>query len=88
MVFFDDPVPLASHELHAAQLALAMRERSGRLRRSGRSAGMTSHSELVSPPVTRQRGASASEGRYDYDVDVLSDGQQPRLAFGTMYEGG
>jgi class 3 adenylate cyclase/putative methionine-R-sulfoxide reductase with GAF domain len=68
MVFFNDPVPLQGHELHAAKLALAMRERVGELaaawRRRGHELGLgagiaTGHATL---------GQIGFEGRYDYGV--------------------
>jgi adenylate cyclase len=68
MVFFNDPVPLPDHELHAAQLAVAMRERVGTLadgwRRRGYELGLgagiaTGHATL---------GQIGFEGRYDYGV--------------------
>jgi adenylate cyclase len=68
MVFFNDPVPLPDHELHAAQLAVAMRERVGALaegwRRHGYELGLgagiaTGHATL---------GQIGFEGRYDYGV--------------------
>src|SRR5262249_18087667 len=66
MVFFNDPVPLPDHELHAAKLAVAMRERVGKLsdawRRRGYELGLgagiaTGHATL---------GQIGFEGRYDY----------------------
>jgi class 3 adenylate cyclase len=68
MVFFNDPVPLPDHELHAAKLAVAMRERVGKLadswRRRGYELGLgagiaTGHATL---------GRIGFEGRYDYGV--------------------
>lgn len=68
MVFFNDPVPLPDHELHAAKLAVAMRERVGKLanawRRRGYELGLgagiaTGHATL---------GQIGFEGRYDYGV--------------------
>jgi len=68
MVFFNDPVPLVDHELHAAKLAVAMRERVGKLsdawRRRGYELGLgagiaTGHATL---------GQIGFEGRYDYGV--------------------
>jgi hypothetical protein len=55
MVFFKDPVPLASYGLHAAQLAPAMRERFAALAALWQRRGYElALGELVSPPVTRQ----------------------------------
>jgi class 3 adenylate cyclase len=68
MVFFNDPVALPDHELHAAKLAVAMRERVGGLaaawRRRGYELGLgagiaTGHATL---------GQIGFEGRYDYGV--------------------
>jgi adenylate cyclase len=68
MVFFNDPVPLPDHELHAAKLAVAMRERVGKLaggwRKRGHELGLgagiaTGHATL---------GQIGFEGRYDYGV--------------------
>ncbi len=68
MVFFNDPVPLPDHELHAAKLAVAMRERVGELadgwRKRGHELGLgagiaTGHATL---------GQIGFEGRYDYGV--------------------
>ena len=41
MVFFNDPVPLSEHELQAAKLAIAMRDRIGELASVGASAAMS-----------------------------------------------
>jgi class 3 adenylate cyclase len=66
MVFFNDPVPVAEHELQAAKLALAMRERIGELADGwgkrgyelGLGAGIAvGHATL---------GRIGFEGRYDY----------------------
>jgi adenylate cyclase len=66
MVFFNDPVPIAEHELQAARLALAMRHRVGELSESwskrgyelGFGAGIAlGHATL---------GRIGFEGRYDY----------------------
>ena len=68
MVFFNDPVPLRNHELHAAKLAVAMRERVGELadgwQKRGHELGLgagiaTGHATL---------GQIGFEGRYDYGV--------------------
>jgi class 3 adenylate cyclase len=68
MVFFNDPVPLPDHELHATKLAVAMRERVGELadgwRKRGHELGLgagiaTGHATL---------GQIGFEGRYDYGV--------------------
>jgi class 3 adenylate cyclase len=66
MVFFNDPVPVAAHELQAAKLALSMRERIGELADGwgkrgyelGLGAGIAvGHATL---------GRIGFEGRYDY----------------------
>jgi class 3 adenylate cyclase len=66
MVFFNDPVPLPDHELHAAKLAVTMRERIGERaaawRKRGHALGLgagiaAGHATL---------GRIGSEGRYDY----------------------
>jgi adenylate cyclase len=66
MVFFNDPVPLPEHELQAARLAIAMRERVGELasdwRKRGYALGLgggiaVGHATL---------GRIGFEGRYDY----------------------
>ena len=54
MVFFNDPIPLAEHELHAARLAVAMRERFTELaatwRKRGTNSGLGPASRLATPP--------------------------------------
>jgi class 3 adenylate cyclase len=66
MVFFNDPVPLPDHELHAAKLAIAMRDRiselAGAWRKRGHELGLgagvaAGHATL---------GQIGFEGRYDY----------------------
>jgi adenylate cyclase len=66
MVFFNDPVPVPEHELHAARLALAVRERVGELAdgwsKRGYELGLgggiaVGHATL---------GRIGFEGRYDY----------------------
>jgi class 3 adenylate cyclase len=68
MVFFNDPAPLPDHELHAAKLAVGMRERVGELaaawRKRGHELGLgagiaAGHATL---------GQIGFEGRYDYGV--------------------
>ena len=68
MVFFNDPVPLEDHELHAARLALALRDRiaahaqewAKRGHRLGLGAGIASGYATL--------GRIGFEGRYDYAV--------------------
>jgi adenylate cyclase len=68
MVFFNDPVPLPDHELHAAKLALAMRERIGELaagwRRRGHELGLGAGISAGYATL----GQIGFEGRYDYGV--------------------
>lgn len=68
MVFFNDPVPLPDHELHAAKLALAMRERIGEVaagwRRRGHELGVGAG--ISSGYATL--GQIGFEGRHDYGV--------------------
>jgi class 3 adenylate cyclase/putative methionine-R-sulfoxide reductase with GAF domain len=68
MVFFNDPAPLPDHELHAAKLAVGMRERVEELaaawRKRGHELGLgagiaAGHATL---------GQIGFEGRYDYGV--------------------
>ncbi len=66
MVFFNDPVPVAEHELQAAKLALAMRERIGELaggwRKRGYDLGLGAGIALGHATL----GRIGFEGRYDY----------------------
>lgn len=68
MVFFNDPVPLPDHELEAAKLALAMRERIGELaagwRRRGHELGLGAGISAGYATL----GQIGFEGRYDYGV--------------------
>jgi class 3 adenylate cyclase len=68
MVFFNDPVPLTEHELQAARLALAMRERIGELavnwRKRGYDLGLGAGIAVGHATL----GRIGFEGRYDYGV--------------------
>ena len=67
MVFFNDPLPCDDGPLRAVRMAVAMRERVGRLaedwRRMGYDLGFGGR---ASPRATRPSGAIGFEGRYDY----------------------
>ena len=66
MVFFNDPVPLADHELQAARLAIAMRDRLGELaggwRKRGYELGLGAGIAVGHATL----GRIGFEGRYDY----------------------
>jgi class 3 adenylate cyclase len=66
MVFFNDPVPVADHELQAARLAIAMRERMGELavdwRKRGYELGLGTGIAVGHATL----GRIGFEGRYDY----------------------
>jgi adenylate cyclase len=66
MVFFNDPVPVAEHELQAAKLALSMRERIGELAegwgKRGYELGLGAGIALGHATL----GRIGFEGRYDY----------------------
>lgn len=66
MVFFNDPVPLADHELQAARLAIAMRDRVGELsggwRKRGYELGLGAGIAVGHATI----GRIGFEGRYDY----------------------
>jgi class 3 adenylate cyclase len=66
MVFFNDPVAVADHELQAARLAIAMRERIGELavgwRRRGYELGLGAGIAVGHATL----GRIGFEGRYDY----------------------
>ena len=68
MVFFNDPVPLPDHELQAARLAVAMRERIGELTRGWRKRGyeLGLGSGIAVGHATL--GRIGFDGRYDYGV--------------------
>jgi class 3 adenylate cyclase len=66
MVFFNDPVPVAEHELQAARLAVAMRERIGELaggwRKRGYELGLGAGIAVGHATL----GRIGFKGRYDY----------------------
>jgi class 3 adenylate cyclase len=66
MVFFNDPVPMQEHELQAARLAVAMRERVGELadgwRKRGYELGLGAGLAVGHATL----GRIGFEGRYDY----------------------
>jgi class 3 adenylate cyclase len=66
MVFFNDPVPVADHELQGARLAIAMRERIGELaldwRKRGYELGLGAGIAVGHATL----GRIGFEGRYDY----------------------
>jgi adenylate cyclase len=66
MVFFNDPVPVAEHELQAARLALSMRDRIGELSEgwSKRGYELALGSGIAVGHATL--GRIGFEGRYDY----------------------
>jgi adenylate cyclase len=66
MVFFNDPVPLPEHELHAARLALAMRERVGGLADGWRMRGYVLGLGAGIAVGHATLGRIGFEGRYDY----------------------
>jgi class 3 adenylate cyclase len=66
MVFFNDPIPVDEHELEAAKLAVAMRERlgelAGRWRKRGYDLGLGAGIAVGHATL----GRIGFEGRYDY----------------------
>lgn len=66
MVFFNDPVPLEDHELHAARLAIAMRDRVGELAVSWRKRGYDLGLGTGIAVGHATLGRVGFEGRYDY----------------------
>jgi len=66
MVFFNDPVPVLDHELQAARLALAMRERIGELARDWRKRGYELGLGAGVAVGHATLGRIGFEGRYDY----------------------
>jgi adenylate cyclase len=66
MVFFNDPVRLADHELHAARLAVAMRERFGELAAAWRKRGYELALGAGIAVGHATLGRIGFEGRYDY----------------------
>jgi class 3 adenylate cyclase len=66
MVFFNDPMPVPEHELRAASLALAMRERIGELARDWRKRGYELGLGAGIAVGHATLGRIGFEGRYDY----------------------
>jgi adenylate cyclase len=66
MVFFNDPVPLPEHELHAAKLAVAMGERVGTLAAAWRKRGYELGLGAGIAAGHATLGQIGFEGRYDY----------------------
>jgi class 3 adenylate cyclase len=66
MVFFNDPVPVPEHELQAARLACAMRERIGELGRDWRKRGYELGLGAGIAVGHATLGRIGFEGRYDY----------------------
>ena len=66
MVFFNDPVPVADHELRAAQLAIAMRDRVGELAAGWRKRGYELGLGAGIAVGHATLGRIGFEGRYDY----------------------
>lgn len=66
MVFFNDPAPLADHELEAARLAVAMRDRIGELSAGWRKRGYDLALGAGIAVGHATLGRIGFEGRYDY----------------------
>ncbi|MDQ3777495.1 MAG: GAF domain-containing protein [Actinomycetota bacterium] len=66
MVFFNDPVPLPDHELQAARLAVAMRDRIGELAAEWRKRGYELGLGTGITVGHATLGRIGFEGRYDY----------------------
>jgi adenylate cyclase len=66
MVFFNDPAPVSDHELQAARLAVAMRERIGELARDWRKRGYELGLGAGIAVGHATLGRIGFEGRYDY----------------------
>jgi class 3 adenylate cyclase len=68
MVFFNDPVPMPEHELQAAKLACAMRERISALATGWRKRGYELGLGVGIAVGHATLGRIGFEGRYDYGV--------------------
>jgi class 3 adenylate cyclase len=68
MVFFNDPVPVPDHELQAARLAIAMRDRIGELAAGWRKRGYELGLGAGIAVGHATLGRIGFEGRYDYGV--------------------
>jgi class 3 adenylate cyclase len=66
MIFFNDPVPVADHELAGARLAVAMRERVGELALDWRKRGYELALGCGLAVGHATLGRIGFEGRYDY----------------------
>jgi adenylate cyclase len=66
MVFFNDPAPVSEHELQAAKLAFAMRERVGELAEGWRTRGYELRLGAGIAVGHATLGRIGFEGRYDY----------------------
>jgi adenylate cyclase len=66
MVFFNDPVPVAEHEVQAARLAIAMRDRVGELAAGWRKRGYELGLGAGIAVGHATLGRIGFEGRYDY----------------------
>jgi class 3 adenylate cyclase len=66
MVFFNDPVPVTDHELHAARLAVAMRDRMSELAMGWRKRGYELGLGAGIAVGHATLGRIGFEGRYDY----------------------
>jgi class 3 adenylate cyclase len=68
MVFFNDPVPLADHELEAVRFALAAQERLAELGKTWRKLGVALELGVGIEAGYATLGRIGFEGRYDYGV--------------------
>jgi class 3 adenylate cyclase len=68
MVFFNDPVPLADHELEAVRFALAAQERLAELGKTWRKLGVMLELGVGIEAGYATLGRIGFEGRYDYGV--------------------
>lgn len=66
MVFFNDPVPLENHELHAIRLGLAVQDRVGELAQTWRKRGIQLGLGIGIEAGYATLGRIGFEGRYDY----------------------
>ena len=66
MVFFNDPLPVANHELHAVRLALAAQDRLAELTETWRKRGFELGLGIGIEAGYATLGRIGFEGRYDY----------------------
>ena len=85
MVFFNDPLAVADHELQAVRFAVAAQERFASWMRSGVSAESSSGWVSGSKPATRRSGESGSK---DATTTAPRTGGEPRLALSTQAAAG